>query len=31
MALIRSQRHYAFAFIGEIEKLTDDLRPAFFV
>src|SRR5437868_177448 len=27
---LRPQRHFAFAFINEIEKLTDDLRAAFF-
>src|SRR2546423_8568996 len=27
---LRPQRHFAFAFIGEIEKLTDDFRAAFF-
>ena len=28
---LRSHRHFAFAFVGEIEKLADDFRPAFFV
>src|SRR5438067_180412 len=27
---LRSQRHFAFAFVGEIEKLSDDFRAAFF-